>query len=102
MKLNKLQRHTAYIIMLSIAENRKDYFPISGLYDIYNEMIGELPYCNENKNGRHGKHAFECYLPELWDKRTTDRWLQCWFNMSDKYNWRKRIELLKQCIEETY
>ncbi len=101
MKLNKLQRHTAYMIMLAIAETKECGDCIDGLCDIYEVIFGSLPYCIRYEE-RSNRHGFDYHLPELWAKRTTEDWCGVWFNNTDSSNWNNRKKLLKQCIEETY
>lgn len=85
MKLTKLQRHTAYIIMLDGFEKGKyRWFCVS--LNAFGFSMSEYAIC---------KH-----LPELWKKKpkrlhTPNYWFM-------EHETAKRIELLKQCINETY
>lgn len=104
MKLTKLQRYTAYCIMLHTAEKKHYYmglcFLIRGVLFISNSGyindIGSLTACDM---------VIERYFPELaakdrherygsWGKEDSDG--QFWFK-----NWTDRIAALKQCIKET-
>lgn len=94
MKLNKLQRHTAYLIMLVEYESDPKRFWDAGLC--------YLTYCldDEGYEVLNGRNIFiDSDLPELFDKRTTRKGF--WFPIG-KEGWQKRIELLKQCVIETY
>lgn len=108
MKLTKKQRHMAYMIMLAELQTVIDKDSAS-LCEVYETITGEIPYISESGKDTNGavivngeyQHGFEYYLPELWAKRTTDRWTACWYK-NTKYGYNKRIAILKQCIAETY
>ena len=89
MKLTKLQRHTAYIILLHEIE----VSVLLGICPIFSYMSGiEL-----DDDGLFTK--FKTMLPELWNKR------RCGRNECYAFLWEtdaERISALKQCIEETY
>jgi hypothetical protein len=95
MKLNKLERHTAYIIMLHEAEKELGVNPdlpvgicIQGFCRMALELFGIE---NLNELEELAKHR-PGYL-------TNDDgyWFSCYGS-----GWLKRIEILKQCIQETY
>ncbi len=94
MKLNKLQRHTAYILMLDRADNMTDrqkmtdglcWFSCS-LFYLWDEVF-DFTYALD-------------LFPELLNKKpkNCDRF---WFP-KNRDGWEKRKDLLRQCIEETY
>ena len=93
MKLTKLQRHTAYIIMLAEAETDFEEWSMGwGLCHLINHVFGL-------KNiGCFWKFncVIEQYFPELQNKKGF-KW-----PIRNASGWQKRIKLLKQCIEETY
>jgi hypothetical protein len=99
MKLNRLERHTAYIIMLAEAE--------SGNIPRNEDGLHGLCFCTwfwfglPNSDRASWLDNILTFFPELWAKRTSDSLLAGWFP-GDESGWQKRIELLKQCIEETY
>ena len=89
MRLTKDQRFTAYCIMLHSAQHRSKYW--DGLCDL-------------------AVHVFGIYLVRKWDdvfpeaarKRPIGKsHYDIWFPAT-KRGWKKRIELLKQCIIETH
>lgn len=91
MKLTKLQRYTAYCILLEEAENpiRYDGF----LYRSDDLGICYMWFCLTGYNYLY--HTFKTILPELYAKRKGD----------GKFywdNWGERKEALKQCIIETH
>ena len=83
MKLNKLQRYTAYIIMLELIESKDCMFLCHTLLRLGLE---------ENQA------TIESMLPELWDKKPHDSDFVWWLF----YERDKRIAALKACIEETH
>lgn len=85
MKLTKLQRHTAYIIML--AESNKLGYGFCW-------MMLKLFYLTPSEI------IIKRYFPELYRKRPPGGG-RFWFTVN-RAGWQKRIKLLKQCIEETY
>lgn len=91
MTLTKDQRFTAYCILLVEAEIR----------DNQNYGLCYLTrYLNENIEFNRSDDEIDLYdhLPELYRRRPSKR--VYWFART-KAGWQKRIELLKQCIEET-
>lgn len=98
MKLTKLQRHTAYIIMLREAELFYDFDNDYGLCKMSYDVLGLYTYCYGHKNWIYN---ISNYLPELWAKRLTDSVYSSWFT-KDKKGWDERIKILKQCVKETY
>lgn len=98
MKLTKDQRHTAYIILKNEME---------AAYGIWGfcVWIGRVFDIGDRKGERLIKKSF----PELWRKRPKNPYQVenesqgcLWFDYHDIESNGKRIELLKQCIEETY
>lgn len=88
MKLTKAQRHTAYIIMLAEMNPSQYYAPYlclitKNILHIYVDLWGD---------------GFADIFPELWAKKPYTNSL-IWFSKDD---FGSRINLLKQCIEETY
>lgn len=95
MKLNRLQRHTAYVIMLAEAERPKrfkDYGLCELSYDVFE-------FKTEGSES-HWVDNIRLFFPELYKKRTTDDNLSKWFEYSKK-GWNSRKKILKQCINET-
>ena len=89
MKLTKLERHMAYMIMLAEFEELE-----KGLCLIWSGMTGEIRW----GFGRlHLKHT----LPELWDKADNKYGVSWFLALDDAEYVDKRITALKQCIEET-
>jgi hypothetical protein len=89
MKLTKLQRHTAYIILLAEFEESFGFeFFCDAVYSLFDWPFGE--------------GTIRDYLPELYrHKPATLDDSGGWFSDNeDGVN--TRIKLLKQCIEETY
>lgn len=85
MKLTRLQRHTAYIIMLAEFE----------------EEFGSLFFCTLMYlfSLPQNQEAIRKYFPELWAKKPRPTYtINCWFMSSEKG---RRIDILKQCIKET-
>ena len=99
MKLTKQQRFTAYCIMLEESEelvkgdSNRQFFNggyISGLCDILGNIVGDDDMNILETIG----------LLELCEKKPkTDG--SYWFP-DNEWGWQQRIELLKQCIEETF
>jgi hypothetical protein len=88
MKLTKEERHIAYIIMLAEAQDR-EYWDC-GLCRLILDVLGLWCY---------GTGMRDCF-PELYGKQPK-KYNTFWFE-TNSWGWRKRIQLLKQCIEETY
>lgn len=88
MKLTKDQRFTAYCIMIQEA------------FDI---GLDEMDYglCKHSSNifGEDMYHFREAFLEVRIMKKYKDS--SGWWWPCNRYGWRKRIELLKQCISET-
>ena len=88
MKLTKLQRHTAYILMLLyIEENTQEFICliIKWVFDI----------------DGHGDDVIRQYFPELWSKKPQNAEYS-WFVKSYEENKKGRIEIINQAIKETY
>ena len=98
MKLTKLQRYTAYCIMLAEAEEklRTNSF-CHGLCC----LIGDI--FEPESEQMVGAPWIECYLKELSLNlyNVYPSWMSSKIFSSDKAGWQKRIKLLKQCIAET-
>lgn len=102
MTLTKDERFTAYCIMLAEAENatESDY---TSYYGVTSEGFCFMIYaiCEY----RHGGVAQNnlMLLPELLKRMPKKKYSSSgvWFSV-DKEGWQKRIELLKQCINETH
>lgn len=84
-KMNKLQRYTAYCILLHEVQKGGTF--------VCNIFENELTECYD------GYDCLEC-LPEFKNKKPKGAYLAFW-NVN-KYGREKRIEALKQCIEETH
>lgn len=87
MKLTKLQRHTAYIIMLEESESFYHTGFCWMIYYLFDIGVG----CYDS--------SIEQFLPELYDKKP-NTYGAFWFD-ANRLGWQERIELLKQCINET-
>lgn len=90
MKLSKDQRFTAYCIMAQEAQDEGIHFCFCPTI----EEILHIDFCRLK--------TIKEYLPELHDKKpeyVSD--VSIWFPETKK-GLQKRIELLKQCIEETH
>lgn len=85
MKLKKLQRHTAYIIML--AECNEDVGFCKLILDLFDIGDGGNEYVMKD------------HFPELFQKRPADC-RSFWFPLSPDGN-NKRKLLLQECIKET-
>ena len=98
MKLNKLQRHTAYIIILTCVEN-KSYLPTiswdsHGFCFLWYKLVGE---CSGGMTGDDSLYShFDTVLPELNAMMLNND--NRWPRMGD---WETRIEWLKECIKKT-
>ena len=107
MKLNKLQRHTAYILMLAeAAELRVGYFakfnnveyPRMGMCHLINDIFGIF---DEDPNFTSITDVIAENFPELQAKKNKDRYSKSWpFNT--EAGWQERILFIQQCIIETY
>lgn len=82
MKLNRLQRHTAYIIMLAEAEKMNSYESLCGLWS--NKITGRWP------------NRLHLLLPELFKNAIYKNRNWYWFD-----NKRQRIEALIKCVNKT-
>lgn len=93
MRLTKLQRHTAYIILLSEFEYEGE-----GQIDFFCEAMDKL------FDWGFSETPLKEHFPELFIKRPkTKNGFTAWFeHLSRKGGRQRRIELLNQCIEETY
>lgn len=97
MKLNKLQRHTAYIIMLSKYEadvkNNACYSQgfCYTIKELFTDQTEDDPWENNVE-----------WFPELMKHKPKETdFSGSWFNV-DNEGRKKRIEILKQAIAETY
>lgn len=86
MKLTKLQRYTAYCIMLKEAESKYSFLRSTGFCYCVGKLFGVDGY-----DGGYLK-----IFPELIDKRTTPTQS---YHFMDKD---ERVHAIKQCIEETH
>lgn len=81
MKLTRLQRYTAYCILLEEAERpEQDWVCDLGLCNLFQEVFGSW-----DLYGYEGR-----VLPEYFDK----------FYKQRPTSWRQRIAILKECIKE--
>ncbi len=94
-KLTKSQRHIAYILMLVEIEEEHEHYMCNAA-----KAIGVF-----EQNTKLSLWEIKKYLPEMYTKKPC-KWggtiigdQDPWFYMEEK---QKRIEILKQCIEETY
>jgi hypothetical protein len=97
MQLDKLERHTAYIIMLAEAEAGNYQYgfcrmmaTLFGMNEESGNGFEGIDYCNQVE-----------LLTELNNKKPENFGIWGWFPY-DTDGWNARIELLKQCINETY
>lgn len=106
LKLTKIQRHTAYILMLNESEYLLDVVKngwnrprvaieggglIGGLCDI---LLSITANKEDDILSSFG-------LKELIKKKPADAQTY-WFTTAYEEGWQQRIDLLKQCIAETY
>jgi hypothetical protein len=91
MKLTKLQRYTAYCILLEEADN-----PSLTCYGDFSNSDGICYMWDCVTKGENLFKKFEITLPELFNKRSRLRCDYFW------HTWKERIEALKQCIIETH
>lgn len=96
MKLNKLQRYTAYCILLQDAEDNKLIYNEYefGICNLFKEIFGVYPQFRDYHIFYYGNVWFKDVMPELYKYKTYGDY---WFN-----NWEERIEALKKCIEKTH
>ena len=95
MKLNKLQRYTAYCIMLhEITLSNTTYGFCIWIDDLFE--LGE----------DYDEKVIKKYFPELWNKKPKKVYREesyaqgcVWFGYDGN---KQRTELLKQCIQETH
>ena len=85
MKLDKLERHTAYIILLAELEEAESNLESIWLWHLFEDATGIYPTSE--------------LLPEFFKFRP-EKPLRSggWW---DGYDYNKRVSALKQCIEET-
>lgn len=96
MKLTKLQRHTAYIIMLSEYETGPYPLRFNGFCWMIKELfMDQTDEDNWERNTR--------FFQELKAKKpkVLETSYGSWFWCNEEGT-KKRINILKQCIEETY
>src|SRR5690348_221917 len=102
MKLTKLQRYTAYCLMLSEIEiyptNRK-YFGSGFCWMIFWLFGLDDDGWNNGKQHNGIIDVIELYFPELQAKKPYT--CGAWFDHNER-GWEQRAELLKQCIIETH
>lgn len=91
MKLTKLQRHTAYIILLSELEERSMY---AGFCELCS-LLDRHPYLLNEDDLEINPH-----LPDLYKHKPKVHGIY-WFPCNDE-GYKKRKEILLQCIKETY
>lgn len=91
-KLTKLQRHTAYLIMLVDIENG-GYMKHCGFCSMFRYNYDIHVY---------GDKKFKKYFPELFRKKPSGvKKNAYWFDTNSEMSWQKRKKLIKQCIKET-
>jgi hypothetical protein len=99
--LTKLQRHTAYIILLEEALDKNEFG--TGLCS----LIADTLHLNDNGGyvedscGMTHFDVIENFFPELAAKEPERPFWQVYWFICDFGGWQKRIDLLEQCIEET-
>lgn len=101
-KLTRLQRHTLYILMLDeLRTNTEDCFNGDGFcYQLFH-IFGFV-----DSNGGYS-NIIEEYLPELLNHKPIELYYDygLWFPANkyrDEGGREDRMDILKQCIEETY
>lgn len=101
MKLTQLQRYTAYCIMLKEAEygSYKTYLGYRKKYEGFCNMATVILKNHIDPILKDGE--MQQTFPELWEKKPIKLYSPegLWFKDHD---WKLRIPLLKQCIEETH
>lgn len=107
MKLTKLQRYTAYCILLAEAEIKLEHgYYNDGLCFLIRHLnvTDDFTHTFGNRNEKDLDIRYD--LPEL--KKILDRESDLWF-MDEHYafeenkeGWEQRISALKACIEETH
>ena len=99
MKLTKLQRHTAYIIMLAEAESGTR-ITRHGFCRMAIELFDINVYPPPALQGL--RMAFSDFLPELYSKKPEFLFGCYWYNIFEPDGgWDSRKQLLQQCINET-
>jgi len=100
MKLTKIQRHTAYIIMRAEFEADKlDFYASDGYCYLLRNTLGLY----DSKSGYDD--IIKEYLPELQKRKPKHLYnskVGLWFPSNSIGGLQQRIALLDQCIEETY
>ena len=89
MKLTKLQRYTAYVIMLEELKDCK-----RGLCLVWMKLTGE-------KRWHLGDSHLGNILPELWRKAKNKDGGSWWDSKTDTAFFNERAAALKECIKET-
>lgn len=92
--MNKQERHEAYKIMLDVATSVTPIFPLTGFCNMIMQLFGFNAHYSGN---------FAIAFPELYSKKPEgdgSYFSLYWFDCGED-GWKQRIELLKQCIEET-
>lgn len=96
MKLTRLQRYTAYILLLIEAEKRvKTHSFNNGLCGILETAL----YIDGV-----GCRTIQRYLPELSNRlfKRNSRWMsRCVFEPNE-FGWKQRISMLEKCIQQTH
>lgn len=99
MKLTKIQRHTFYIIMLSQLEIDTSKNNLGFCHTLVDEIMS-VGFGFKHPMYIYSGNVFKSLLPELYTKKPKNDAMH-WFPL-DKIGYKKRIELLNQCIYETY
>lgn len=100
-KLNRLQRYTAYCIMLAEAENPSSFINHAGVerktnaHGICFMASGVFSEDPSDLLKRLDYHEVEKLFPEYFPKFDN-------LILTEDPTWPKRIKLLKQCISETH
>jgi hypothetical protein len=103
MKLTKLQRHTAYIILLTEAENLSDWQKLrTGLCKLISSTLkmDNTGFVTDSKILFSINRVIE-FFPELQSKKPIKQSLLMYWLPLTPGGWQVRMNLLKQCIEET-
>lgn len=90
MKLNRLQRYTAYCILLQQVD--RDYHHYAG-FCYWTTHI----FINEEEKDLYDWKLFSKTFPELYNKGIKDGEGNFYFE-----DWKTRIKALEECIKETY
>lgn len=100
MKLKKHERHAAYIIMLAEVEEAQKYTSLVFLCHLAVDMLYPRGMASYWEIEEEFIKDFPRLLPELYSKKPAGKNAgDQWYVSSD---YKSRIRILKQCIEETY